>query len=478
MTEQEKQERLDTLRRMIQIKSVEGENRPGMPFGEGPAKALHEMLKIADGMGFATHDFDGHCGWAEYGDGQEMVMVLGHLDVVPEGEGWKHEPYGGEIENGRMYGRGTADDKGPMVSALYALKDIKDSGVALKRRIRLVFGLNEETGCKDMDYYREHGGEIPVMGITPDANYPLINGEKGILVETYEKDFTQTGTLRLISMHGGVAFNVTPGSAQALLFVPENVTLPQDDKITVERLTNETSGYGHADGRANGGESADENGRADGNGRANVRIVAHGKSAHGSTPEKGLNANGLLVKYLSQLPFEGEVKEILALLAEKIGTQCHGEALGIDLHDEESGELVNNWGVLTCDESHISVTLNYRYPVTFKKEDCQPKVRAVFGENGWKGKIVNEDPALYVPKDSKLVQLLLSVYRKETGDMSEPMCIGGGTYAKSMPNTVAFGTMFPGDEEVEHQPDEYISLDRFFENEEILRQAILAMANA
>lgn len=448
-------ERIETLRRMIRIRSVQEAAEPGKPFGPGPAAALAEALKIADEMGFKTVNMDNHCGYAEYGSGDEMVMVLGHLDVVPEGEGWSVPPYEGVVKDGKIYGRGTADDKGPVIEAMFALRDIKESGVALKRRIRIVFGVNEETGCEDMEYYKENGGEIPVMGITPDASYPLINGEKGILVETYERSLHQSGSLKLVSIHGGTAFNVTPASAEAWIYAPEGTAFPEAERISISHETNEKTPAG-----------------------ANVCIRAAGKSAHGSMPEKGINANGLLVNYLAKLPFEGEAKDALTFLSEKIGVQYHGEGFGVDLHDDVSGWLVNNWGVMDGDEKHISVTLNYRYPVTFHKEDCQPKVQAVFEAAGWSGKTVMAENALYVPADSKFVQMLLSVYRKETGDMTEPMCIGGGTYAKSIPNCLAFGCMFPGDPEVEHLPDEFLPLDRFEQNEKILREAMLAMANA
>ncbi|MDD6790273.1 MAG: Sapep family Mn(2+)-dependent dipeptidase, partial [Lachnospira sp.] len=341
-------ERVETLRRLIRIRSVQGAAEPGKPYGPGPAAALAEALKIADEMGFKTVNMDNHCGYAEYGSGDEMVMVLGHLDVVPEGEGWSVPPYEGVVKDGKMYGRGTADDKGPVIEALFALRDIKESGTALRRRIRIVFGVNEETGCEDMVYYKENGGEIPVMGITPDACYPLINGEKGILVEDYSRSLRQSGGMKLLSIHGGTAFNVTPSSAEAWISAPEGTVFPDAPCISVRYAKDMKDSPEVPAG-------------------ATVCIRAEGKSAHGSTPEKGINANGLLVNYLAKLPFEGEAKDALTFLSEKIGMTYHGEGFGVDLHDDVSGWLVNNWGVLDGDAGHISVTLNYRYPVTFHK---------------------------------------------------------------------------------------------------------------
>lgn len=174
----QKEALLKTLSEAIKIRSVQEEAKPGMPFGEGPAKCLDYMLKVCEDMGFRTKNVDNYMGWAEIGEGDEMVAILGHLDVVPEGKGWDKDPYSGEIDDTNVYGRGAMDDKGPAIAALYGMKAIVDAGLPLKRRIRILFGTNEETGAADMDYYLEKGGEVPVCGFTPDAEYPLINGEK------------------------------------------------------------------------------------------------------------------------------------------------------------------------------------------------------------------------------------------------------------------------------------------------------------
>ena len=174
-------ELLESLAALVRIPSVEGVPEEHAPFGREPARALHETLALCEKLGFRTGNMDDRVGWCEYGEGEEMVAVLGHLDVVPAGDGWTEtEPFSGEIKNGRIYGRGTMDDKGPMVAAIYALAALKDAGFAPSKRIRLLFGTNEETGCGDMSWYVSHGGELPVYGFTPDGEYPIINGEKGI----------------------------------------------------------------------------------------------------------------------------------------------------------------------------------------------------------------------------------------------------------------------------------------------------------
>ena len=198
------------LQRLVRRRSVEADPLPGKPFGEEVDACFAEALTLCHELGFETTDMDRYIGWCEIGTGDEMVAVLGHLDVVPEGEGWHHPPYAAEIEGGRLYGRGSIDDKGPVVASLFALKAIRDLGIPLNRRVRLLFGLNEETNDRDVLYYKAHGGEIPVLGFTPDGEYPLINGEKGILNESYAVQLHQTGAWQLSRVQGGVAGNVVP----------------------------------------------------------------------------------------------------------------------------------------------------------------------------------------------------------------------------------------------------------------------------
>ena len=199
------------LQRLVRRRSVEADPLPGKPFGEEVDACFAEALALCHELGFETTDMDRYIGWCEIGTGDEMVAVLGHLDVVPEGEGWHHPPYAAEIEGGRLYGRGSIDDKGPVVASLFALKAIRDLGIPLNRRVRLLFGLNEETNDRDVLYYKAHGGEIPVLGFTPDGEYPLINGEKGILNESYAVQLHQTGAWQLSRVQGGVAGNVGAG---------------------------------------------------------------------------------------------------------------------------------------------------------------------------------------------------------------------------------------------------------------------------
>ena len=439
------------LQGCIRIPSIYQADDSGYPYGKPVHECLEYMLKCAADLGFETHNMDNQVGWAEYGEGQEMVAVLGHLDVVPEGDGWTVDPYGGEVKDGRIFGRGTMDDKGPTVAALYALNAIKNSGVKLNRRIRIIFGLNEETGSADMKYYAAHGGEVPVMGFTPDGEYPVINGEKGLINETYTCKFTQSGPLYLKSMVGGTAHNIVPHFARAD-FRCDAALADQIAAMTAEDITITRTEDG-------------------------VLIEAAGVSAHGGTPSEGVNANGRLAQFLAKLPLEGQLAVAIRFLAEKIGMEYDGASLGIAMEDDLSGPLTNNFGVMNATENELVVKLNYRYPVTKTYEMCGPQVIALFAQAGFELTGAVRKNRLYMPAESELIQRLMKVYTDATGDFtSKPKSIGGGTYAKMLPNVVAFGPIFPGDEVREHKPDEFMELSRLLDNANILAEAMYTLA--
>ncbi len=218
---QMKGEIIASVQAAVRIRSVQEPAKDGMPFGEGVHRALGHCDALARSLGFRTRVIDNMVGYAEYGEGKEMVAVLGHLDVVPEGEGWTWPPYGAEIHGGRLYGRGALDNKGPTVGALYALKAIADLDLKLKRRVRVIYGLNEETGSQCMERYVQSGEDLPACGFTPDAEYPIINGEKGLVTTEHRLRFTQEGELRLLSLEGGIAVNVVPAFARAEISAPQ-----------------------------------------------------------------------------------------------------------------------------------------------------------------------------------------------------------------------------------------------------------------
>ncbi len=445
-----KHQLLACLQENLQIPSVQEAAEEGAPYGMSVRRSLDHVLAAAEALGFRTENVDNHLGWCEYGDGEEMVAVLGHLDVVPAGDGWSFDPWGGEIRNDRIWGRGTMDDKGPSIAALFALAALRDSGLPIKRRIRLLFGCNEETGSADVKYYLSKGGEVPVMGFTPDGEYPVINGEKGIINVTFSRKYQQNGTVKLLSIHGGTAPNVVPAAACAKLGCSKDLA-EKIAKLTAPKIRFTVTDYG-------------------------LFVEAEGVSAHGSTPGLGENAIGRLVLTLDTLPLEGDVAASIHFLAQTLGMESDGKSAGIYLQDAASGELTLNWGTLDADETSLSMKINYRYPVTKSYEDCGPIFNRKFQEAGFEITSEVHKAKLYIPEDSELVQTLLKVYTENTGLTGKPKCIGGGTYAKMLPNTLAFGPIFPGDEVREHKPDEFIEIPKLMKNAQIIAAAMYEMA--
>lgn len=450
LVERQKGALLKTLGESIRIPSVRQEDGSGYPYGADIQRCLEFMLETGRNLGLAVGNLDNRVGWCEYGAGEEMVAVLGHLDVVPAGGGWSGDPFSGEIRDGKVFGRGSMDDKGPTVAALYALRALKESGLPLRRRVRLLMGTNEETGSADMKYYLAHGGETPVMGFTPDGEYPVINGEKGIVNVTFRRALRQTGPVRLRKISGGDAPNVVPASAFAELECSDELARKIPGLLPEKTACVSIPG--------------------------GVRIEARGVSAHGSTPEQGENAAGRLLLALSALPLEGELREAVRFLAEKIGLETDGAALGIALEDEMSGGLTFNLGTVEGDAEGLTCRVNYRYPVTKSLDDCGPKFQAELEAAGFRVEEQTHKQSLYIPPESELVTALMRVYREETGLDGAPKSIGGGTYAKAMPNVVAFGPIFPGDEVREHKPDEFIEVDRLMQNAQIIARAMYELA--
>lgn len=448
-----KEQIIKSVQESIRIKSVEAEAKEGMPFGEGIHRTLEHCLELSGSFGFKTVNMDNMVGYAEYGQGDEMVAVLGHLDVVPEGDGWGYPPYGAEIHDGRIYGRGATDDKGPTIGALYALKAVKDLGIPLKRRVRIIFGLNEETGSKCVKYYVDNGGEIPVCGFTPDAEYPIINGEKGIVTCKYRRELIPQGDMQLTSINGGTAVNVVPDYAEAV------ISLTGDKMVDVMKLAENTTEI-RLEEKA-----------------GSLKIKSYGISAHGSTPEKGRNAISQLLLFLGRLDLEGDMKEFIDFMNNYVGLDLHGEKLGICLEDEISGKFVFNLGKIYGDKNGVSIEMNMRYPVTKTYEDFI----GIFNEKMGLGKLVETDmrhkKSLYVSPNTAFIKKLQKVYEEKTGEKAELISIGGGTYAKSISNIVAFGPIFRGQPMVEHKPDEYIEIDSLIKNVQIMAAAICELAN-
>lgn len=432
-----KDELIASLQESIRIKSVEEAPLPGMPFGEGPAKALEHFLSVGEKLGFKVENFDNYAGHIDFGtdDQEEMIGILGHLDVVPEGSGWDYPPYGAEIANNKMYGRGTLDNKGPMMICLYAMKALKDMGIPLKRKVRMILGANEETGWGCMKhYFGTLNMPHPVASFTPDSKFPVTFAEKGILRALFK-----VKTDSDITIQAGAVYNAVPEIT--------TISLPLSYQEAVERelpLYNE--------GKENQIFCEIKDNR--------VVLTSKGVAAHAAKPSLGYNSLSALMIFLGRLNItENGFKEMVKFFNDKIQMEFNGKLLGVNLVDEPSGEITINFGKCYVEDGELNVSMDMRYPVTFKAEDIKEKLFAALEEYGLTFNPLKEEKPLYVPKDNFLVKTLMEVYQDMTGDMeSQPISTGGGTYAKAVSNCVAFGALLKGTPDTMHQKNECIDL--------------------
>lgn len=440
-------EMLDTLQKWIRVPSVKGEATPGAPFGKEVRSMLDMALADCEQMGFKTQSFDGYIAHADLGEGsdEDALAILAHLDVVPEGDGWKYPPYGAVIENGRMYGRGTSDDKGPAVAALYAMKAVKDAGIPLRRKVRLILGCDEESGWEDIAHYNKVA-TMPRMGFSPDASYPIINIEKGICrLELY--GVLSNEGLQVIAFNNGERPNVIPGRASALV-VGDAATVAQAEaaakKLDIPAEVQLTD--------------------------KGVSITVTGISGHAAYPETARNANGEMLLLLRELGVQGDLR----LLADKIGLDYKGEGLEISVSDGISGYLTCNLGIIRADEGGVYATLDIRYPVMTNPDMIIKNVSASLP--GMRVEAMEVKEPHHVPAGSELVQNLLDAYHEVTGYERKCLYTGGGTYARSLQEGVAFGASFPQDEDLAHQANEYADIEGLYKNIKIFALAIVKLA--
>ena len=449
-------EMVAALQGVLRIRSLEEAAAPNAPFGVPVREALDYTLNLCATMGFETKDVDGYAGHAEFGHGTEMIAALGHLDVVPEGDNWEHPPYGATLEKGYIYARGASDDKGPTYAALFAAKALMDCGIPLRRRVRVIFGCNEESGFGCVEhYFNVAKEERPVYAFTPDAGFPLIYAEKGIANLILERDLPQEyAPLQIEAASGGRRPNMVPDSAEARLVG------------TPDALLKAATGLQ---------KFWDKNVSSELNDTAIV-VKAAGKSAHGARPNLGDNAVSRLARALATLDVP-ERSVWLDWVAETVDTT--GAALGIAKTDDVAGPLTCNLGILEyTDNNRVRLTYNIRYPVTWNITELLAANRPVLEKGGWTLAEYHDSPPLHVPLDREPVATLLRVYREESGDLvSQPGTMGGGTYARATPNAVAFGAGFPdGNDGPAHEPDERIAVTTLVKAAKIYAHALYELA--
>ena len=441
---------------IIKIKTVKCEPSDDAPFGEGLKYGLEKALELGEKMGFKTKNLDNYVGYVEIGEGEEYIAILGHLDVVPEGDTsrWSVDPYGGVVRDNLLIARGAIDNKGPIISSLHSLKALLEANPNFNKRVRVIFGTNEESGDEDIKYYLSKE-KPPKYAFTPDGRFPVIFSEKGIYTFSFREKVEWDRT-DVVEIEAGTRSNIVPETGKIVL---KDSVAPRIDKVLekIKYISKCEFEY------RNNGE--------------NIEVTVNGKSAHASSPERGVNAIFGMYLFLNEILDERDsFKNFATFIANYISETTDGKLLGIESKNEETGDLTISAGITKKVDDFISIKFNIRYPVSTNEKILDEILYKVAKENGVVFFKENHNPPLYFPKDSILVKTLQDTYREVTGRDEEPAALGGGTYAKLMPNTVAFGPNYKEFKGNPHSFDECIDLDMLKIGIEIYAKAIFRLS--
>ncbi|WP_046176653.1 dipeptidase PepV [Domibacillus indicus] len=446
------------LQSLIQIPSVKNqEQTEEAPFGKEVRQALDFMLQLGEKDGFTAKNVGNVAGHLEMGEGRELLGILCHVDVVPAGDGWTYEPFEGEIEDGRLFGRGSIDDKGPTIAAYYAMKAVKESGISLQKRVRMIIGTDEESDWQCIKRYFEEE-EMPEAGFAPDADFPIIFAEKGIadLQLTISVPSAQEeAAITIESFQAGRRYNMVPDYAYASMSVNQQLTLFLQN-YTEYIKDNDLEGSYYID-------------------RGMVFLEMRGMSAHAMEPDHGKNAALLLAAFLVTEAVDPAFAAYLQFVIEQFEGDTRGERLGIAFTDPEMGDVTVNAALFRYKKGQeAQIGLNVRYPASFSFDQKMDQLKKELGNISLT--IMDNSEPHYMKADDPFLETLKRVYEEETGEKGELLSIGGGTYARALKKGVAFGALFPGREDVAHQKDEYVILDDLFRAAAIYARAIVELA--
>ncbi|EHJ07716.1 dipeptidase PepV [Staphylococcus simiae] len=452
---------INDLKGLLSIESVRDDSKASTetPVGPGPREALDYMYEIAQRDGFATYDVDHIAGRIEAGKGEDVLGILCHVDVVPAGEGWDSDPFEPVETDNAIIARGTLDDKGPTIAAYYAIKILEDMKVDWKKRIHIIIGTDEESDWKCTERYFQTE-EMPALGFAPDAEFPVIHGEKGIttfdLVQHSIVDDKDEPDYELQSFTSGERYNMVPDHAEARVLVKENMTdVIQDFEYFLEQ--NQLQG-----------ESLVDSGI--------LVLTVEGKAVHGMDPSIGVNAGLHLLKFLSSLNLDNNAQSFVAFSNRYLYDSNFGEKMGMKFHTDVMGDVTTNIGIINYDnEQGGRFGVNLRYPEGFDFDKAMERFKSEIDHDGFKIEIGKVQVPHYVDKNDPFVQTLVQTYRNQTNDMTEPYTIGGGTYARNLDKGVAFGAMFSDSEDLMHQKNEYITKKQLFNATSIYLEAIYAL---
>ncbi|MDE6947109.1 MAG: dipeptidase PepV [Anaeroplasmataceae bacterium] len=434
------EEGLILLAKLISFKTVLHQYDPKAeaPFGEENKQALKFILETASHEGFTTYNDRNYAGHIEFGKGKETLGILAHLDVVPvEGQTWDTAPFHLTIRDNQLFGRGVMDDKGPLVAAYLAMRMLKDQGFQPNKKIRLIMGCDEESGSRCLSHYFQNQ-PLPEFGFSPDAEFPLIYGEKAHMQYNFEGELDSSEIIK--EFHCGNRYNVVPALASM--------------KLTKD-LTNEYLAYLKAHSYEGKVEKD--------------LYIAYGKASHAMVPEKGLNASFILFDFLNEV----SPSTLSKFFVKYLTFDPFGKKIGYDLFDEEMKELTSNVGIVSIQDGKIVIGMDCRVPRPDHQEKMEEKIGVAAKDANLTVNILSFGGFHYVDPNSFLVKTLMQVYKDVTNDdKAQPITIGGGTYAKFIKNCVAYGPLFPEREDVCHIANEYMRLEDFKSAIEIYAKAI------
>lgn len=452
---------IDDLKGLLSIESVRDDSKASedAPVGPGPRQALDYMYELAERDGFSTHDVDHIAGRIEAGQGEDVLGILCHVDVVPAGDGWDSDPFDPVVTDDAIIARGTLDDKGPTIAAYYAVKILNDMNVDWKKRIHMIIGTDEESDWKCTDRYFQTE-EMPTLGFAPDAEFPAIHGEKGIttfdLIQDQINEEVDEPDYELLNFESGQRYNMVPDHAEARVLVKENMTdVIQNFEYFVEQ--NELQG-----------ESTVDSGI--------LILTVEGKAVHGMDPSLGVNAGLYLLKFLSSLNLDKSAKDFVEFNNRYLFDSHFGVKMGMKFHTDVMGDVTTNIGIIKYDNKEAGrYGVNLRYPQGFEFEEAVERFTNEIKDIGFSLELGKVQKPHYVDKDDPFVEKLVKAYRNQTGDMTEPYTIGGGTYARNLDKGVAFGAMFEDTEDLMHQKNEYMTKKQLINATSIYLEAIYAL---
>lgn len=454
-----RQEMLEDICELCRINSEKMPAEEGMPYGPGAAEALDAAMDIAEGYDFIVTDYDGYVAAIDIGENPRHLDILAHLDVVPAGDGWQiTQPFEPIEKDGKLYGRGTADDKGPAIAALYAMRAVKELDIPLTKNVRLILGTDEECGSSDIKHYYAVEAEAP-MTFSPDADFPVTNVEKGRLGGHFIAEFEAGTELpKLISIEAGTKRNVVPGKAIATLAGLEAETVEPIAK-QVEAETGVKFQYTYAD--------------------SNLIITAIGVGAHAMSPEDGINAITGMLTLLLRLPLAacGQMEALKQILEMMPHGDVNGTSLGVDMEDELSGRLTLAFSMFKVDETSLDGEFDARLPVCATNENVLEVIRANMAKRNINFLNKTMTPPHYVDADSHFVRTLMKAYEDYTGIKGECQSTGGGTYVHDLKNGVAFGASMPGTDNKMHGADEFAVIDELMISAKIFAQVIVELCS-